>query len=738
MAKDGSLVEHSLYDELRTLRSLMVRQEDGRKYYRLVEDFSQSSMSQIAEGMGGGMFRPFVPVKPDSHRRLNACYGAAFDSRQDSLMDYPTIVSAKLGGLWTDYNMLVSVHVTGCPLHCWHCFVDECLMKACGRCPLEQIGKCKQYGRVEQKPNVTARQVIDGFLGKRPSFAGILRITGGEPLLLPDLISECLKVLEDEGLSDKVFVWTETNLVPLLVDPNTNRPFAEDWGLDLATLARYRNFCIHPCLHGLNTDTMRKVTGHGIELPELIAAMKRLIDAGIDVYPSFITEANPPESIPIAFGELKAVDHLLPLRVALVRYDRYPPVEERLDALRQLKREPTPYSHEQAIETWDGLLKKTYGIPYAQVPRHVVPCPSNETHHLDVLSEASGGRTLVFFKSVYRPEYKDALVKAVCLPPGLRFSIAYDLRHLSPSAVDQVRNGRAPTADAMFIFVDHTRKPTDAEWARRFLPLRKATLEKVDYNPGASWAMFQFQLGSFLGPTDTWERASDEIACRYSGSILPNEKHALFVLPGAELVWTRLAENPISGWESVVDGLSRFGELKSIPFCTFASLHRENGDKVSWSDPICLKAGKAYSLSLVSHVPQIDTARDEYGDSVMIEVVPGSSAIQLRSPSPLIATKYGQYSVSFECPNSLSASVASLTIRPIGERKRGTSLTIPATVEGSRGHLWIAGAGIVAGLVMSILPDILTTGKFTFCLKVAGGTLTPLSLLWLTLKYTIK
>ena len=196
------MTEHNIFEELRQLRRAMVKEVNGVRYYRIVDDFTQSSMAQIATEMEWECFRPFVPYKPESGRMLNGCYGCAFEGQSHTLMDYPTVVSGKLGGPWRKYNRLISLHVAGCPLHCWHCYVDECLVKACGRCVLEDADRCKKYGR-GGRPNVRSKEIIEKFVeqGKKDKEKGegveanILRITGGEPFLVPDLLHECLEAI---------------------------------------------------------------------------------------------------------------------------------------------------------------------------------------------------------------------------------------------------------------------------------------------------------------------------------------------------------------------------------------------------------------------------------------------------------------------------------------------------------------------------------------------------------------
>ena len=599
------MIDHCLFDELRSLREAMVRQQNGVKSYRLISDFSKSSMSTIAEEMSSPLFRPFVPYKPASERMLNRCYDPAFNPLNHTLMDYPTIISAKLGASLDRFNRLVSVHVSGCPLHCWHCYVDECLLKACGRCVLEDTGKCKQYGQ-EETPYVTASTVIEAFIRQReidqrknpPVYTNVLRITGGEPLLVPDLIHECLQLLDKHGLNNDVFLWTETNLIPLLKNPMTGKPFAFDWGLDLEDLAGRRNLAIHPCIHGISSDAMHKITRHRISLDELLGALHFLIKANVDIYPTFLTTTNPPDAIRDLFKKIRDINPQLPLKFALVKHDPYPPAEERKAALNELGIAVDKYNHREAVETWEGLLQETYKLNYGTLPRHLIPCQEKEK--IDVINERALPEELIFFKSSFRPEYVDALAQAVSLPLGWQFQASYDVNHLCTSVREQLSEAHFfEDRRALFVFVDCHAKPNDPTWARRFRPFRSVKIKRVEYREGSSWVTFLFQLGPFLIPKDTWERASDEICARFPRGVLPNEEHASYVLPAPKLLWTIPLEEEIArGWEKVVDSLSSFPDLQCIPFFTVDGLRNGRGKTLPLYYPLRVKAGRSYVLLL--------------------------------------------------------------------------------------------------------------------------------------------
>ena len=554
-----------------------------------------------------------------------------------------------------------------------------------------------------------------------------------------------LDILASKELDDDVYVWTETNLIPFLTDPNTGKTFAEGWGLRLNEMGAHRNFSVHPCIHGLDAESMRKITGHGVGISELLEGLKKLMEAGIDVYPSFITDVNPPEKIEHLFEELANIDRNLPLRFALVRHDEYKPVEERLAALEVLDRgTPETYNHAQAFEIWDGLLRSRYRVSYGQIPRHVVPMGWEKD--ADAAKLGSSERRLAFFKSTYRPEYKDALLRAIFLPAGWHFSAQYDLKYLAPKIAGMVKNIKKGEGNwnsrVVFVFVDREAKPEDDKWARRFRPLRFAQLEGVEYCSGASWATFNFRLGEFLEPRDTWERSSDEIASRFAGGILPLEAKNLYVLPAPELYWVVAGETAsVRAWQRVVDTLSELDDFRSDAFLRLESLVDEEGAAVSFDEPIGLRAGHTYTLSIISYLPKIEKLIEEYGGIPKIEVIAESTAIDIRTPTPVLLAKYGRHKVCLVCSDSYKNSSVSISLRPKGDKRAAdTVFRISFRLRGRRWPTLLAIVGIAVAVFFVALAELLPKGyeSFSSSMRTVGTIIAPLLLLWLTLKYGMK
>lgn len=302
-----------------------------------------------------------MPVSPDRQRKLNNQYGHKLNIFLDSLFDYPTIIQAKLKakGSWELFNRLLTVQVGGCDFRCWYCYCDDSLLN----------GNNLLY--------VNPKDLIDKFLEQRTADSvqgvqsNVLRISGGEPFLAVELILGCLEELRRRRLDEKIFVWTETNLSPFLTAPKETKSLLEKWGVNLQRFAEFKNFAVHPCIHGTSPANLKEVT----KLDEkwfdgLLKGFKCLIDNKIDVYPTISPNMSSPDDVSSIFGKLRSINEYLPLRVALIEYHLdYPTVFKR----KGTELHTTVYNKYLFINRWNDLLLKNYQLSYAEKPRHEVP-----------------------------------------------------------------------------------------------------------------------------------------------------------------------------------------------------------------------------------------------------------------------------------------------------------------------------------------------------------------------------
>jgi uncharacterized Fe-S cluster-containing radical SAM superfamily protein len=357
--------------------------KDGVHEYLIISDFGNSPV--VSEpGFAKPFFRIFTPVKAYKGRKLNSLYGDSLNPFKDTLMDYPTVVQYKLGKVgvspWENYNRLISLHISRCPLNCWHCYVDECLKSRCNICTVKKYCDRTRKTKMAVKEGwLSAKTIVDGFLEQRnldrekELYSNILRVTGGEPFLAPQLLLEILGEFRSRQLDKEVFLWTETNLVPFIVR-DTDKTIVSDELLN--ELATYNNFCVHPCFHGLSESNFEEITGQNIDgFDFLVTALERLLNAGIDVYPTFGSNMSTPEDVEYFYSKIAKINELLPLRFCLIEYDLdYKPVRWRRANIPDFaKKHETVYDRFQVIEKWDELIKKGTGYNYGDIPRHLVP-----------------------------------------------------------------------------------------------------------------------------------------------------------------------------------------------------------------------------------------------------------------------------------------------------------------------------------------------------------------------------
>jgi uncharacterized Fe-S cluster-containing radical SAM superfamily protein len=302
-------------------------------------------------------FRIFTPHKPEKHRVDNGKEGESFDIFRDTVFDYPSIIQSKLGGPWDQYNSLLSGQVAYCNFHCWYCYVPDELLRG---------GKA-QY--------LTSKEIVDRFLqlrNRKGMKCSVLRITGGEPFLVPELILECLQLIEKAGLAKEVFVWSETNLSPFLSEGSNQPTLVETWlnevGNKLEDFAAFDNFALHPCLHGTDESNFHQTTLARDEFfSRLVNAFRTLVQCGIDIYPTISSNASPSDNLEKLFLDLKSIHPSLPLRFALITDDfNYPPIDERLSRER---RTGTIYGKRIMITKWNKLIRQNYKRDYAEIPR---------------------------------------------------------------------------------------------------------------------------------------------------------------------------------------------------------------------------------------------------------------------------------------------------------------------------------------------------------------------------------
>lgn len=465
----------------------VARGSDGVNRYRIVPHFNSTSFEGMNEGISSEIFRSFVPIKPSSGRNMR---GASFDKNVDSLFDYPNIISSKLGLPWQYFNLLLSVHIASCPLNCWYCYVDECLRLQCDDCHLQNTRKCLQKtGRFDNYEGRTAEEIYRLFLREHNNSANrinVLRITGGEPFLAPELIHELLSCIRKDNLDSRLFIWAETNLVPFLRSDDGRRYFQRYSKITIEDLSSFNNWALHPCLHGVSSDNILAQTGARIELDDLLDALDFLIRSKIDIYPTIASNLCSPSDLQILFNKLRDLHQSLPLRFALVEYDfGYPPVYNRISS--GTVEEKSIYDQGINIKVWNDKCMEAYGHEYAQIPREKIDVDLDISRivledvyphvNAEILREpvSRPGNYVYLLKSCYRPKYKQELLSILALPSDAPFKIEYreDLLHESLRKI--IENHSAIGLQGVLIYLDQ-----NCFDPSRFIPVRYFIINDIE------------------------------------------------------------------------------------------------------------------------------------------------------------------------------------------------------------------------------------------------------------------
>jgi uncharacterized Fe-S cluster-containing radical SAM superfamily protein len=302
------------------------------------------------------VLRVFRAIDFKRGRRPSRQYDPDFDMFNHVLSDSPTTIASKMKSNWQTYCHHAIVQIGICNFRCFYCYVDFRFLS--GRNVVE----------------VDAEEVINQFLRRRQELKqkgidlNVLRISGGEPMLAPDLTLSCLRKVRELGLEGEVCIKTETNLSPLV--PIDGKCAAERW-VDLKEFTQYPNFIIHPTFHGIDQDSLRRIAAvNWDEFEMMLDAIRLLLEHQIDFYPSFGANTVAPDQIDDFFDALRAIHPKLPLRIAVRKFDlEYDSPATRDNGSRDLM----VFDHQETIRGWDRRLRDEYGVGYGELARHAVP-----------------------------------------------------------------------------------------------------------------------------------------------------------------------------------------------------------------------------------------------------------------------------------------------------------------------------------------------------------------------------
>lgn len=312
----------------------LVNAPDGT--YR-VTDLTKSGLGDVVNPY----FRLFVPVKQSRGRLPTSLPEFQVQRHTATLSDSPVTAAAHLGGHWTDHNLAAITQVAACNLRCSYCYVDF-----------------RHLAGQDSLP-VTPERLVDEFtrlceyVARKGRRLSILRISGGEPLLAPPLITQVFEIAADRKLLNSCMLKVESNM----------SAFPSAWSL-LGDVERQRfrraakHIAVHATLH-------EKPGGH--QWPNIRAGLALAVDLGIDIYPAIGGTGWSDDDLHRLFDELERTATGLSARLAVRPFSLT--YTERYKRRRQI----TDGSESRApSQRWDDILQDRTNHSYLERPRHLV------------------------------------------------------------------------------------------------------------------------------------------------------------------------------------------------------------------------------------------------------------------------------------------------------------------------------------------------------------------------------
>lgn len=317
-----------------------------KKAYSIVHDrapaYWMTDLTRTAlEDVRSPYFRLFVPVKL-IRRRLPTSLPEFRVIRHDAtLSDSPVTAAARLGGHWSDHNLAAITHVGSCNFRCAYCYVSFRHLAGNDGFPGDAESLVMDFLRIRE-------ELMDS--GKALT---ILRISGGEPLLAPELVAEVRQELDRRELLDQCVLKVESNLSAL---PYAFGQLSHERQADVRTAAPY--VTLHATLHARPGERDWQAVREGLRFA---------VELGFDVYPAIGGTGWSHEEMRILAEELESAAGNLSRRLAvrpfLLSYaERYGRRVTGADSA-----EPVAGS-----VVWEGILREITGSEYLAIPRHEV------------------------------------------------------------------------------------------------------------------------------------------------------------------------------------------------------------------------------------------------------------------------------------------------------------------------------------------------------------------------------
>lgn len=272
--------------------------------------------------------------------------------------DYPVfpqpyqLAQYLFGGTWNCYNSVFIVQVAACPLRCWYCYV-----------PQELMSGLEQADGVELGRWFSAEEIIE--MWHESGESKVLRISGGEPTLAPELLVELIDRMEEE----KGLLWIDTNLA-------TGDAFLDAYKSSVAALEYHPNVALSGCFKGFCDSDAADATGMdwGLLDRQFKMASKLVGETDLEMFfyvPGIVhgALAEPKYYIKEFFNRMrKEVDEMAPLRTYILEVHSYASTDKsgfsEWDSLLPDGSRPVDY--------WKELCEEHYAPELLWLPNHQI------------------------------------------------------------------------------------------------------------------------------------------------------------------------------------------------------------------------------------------------------------------------------------------------------------------------------------------------------------------------------
>lgn len=204
-----------------------------------------------------------------------------------------------------EYNKVFAAQVSGCTYSCNFCYV-----------PIEINAANPAFGKF-----FYSKEILDHFLSaksKSKEPMNVIRITGGETTIIPEIIVDVYNEIEKRDLN--VYLWIDTNLSTTI--------YLEKIESDLKDIVRRRNVGVVGCFKGVSKEDFSTITGAEPKFYEKQFESARLfLDWKTDFYvylPALIYKDDVENKAKDFIQRLQELNKNLPLRVEMLIIKDYP------------------------------------------------------------------------------------------------------------------------------------------------------------------------------------------------------------------------------------------------------------------------------------------------------------------------------------------------------------------------------------------------------------------------------